>query len=56
MYTVTITKNGREQTAEFKTEWQAAQHAVMFLDRNPVVKDPNGNTVPLYAECRDSEY
>ena len=55
MYSVEIIRRGHKQTAWFDHEWQAAQWAEMFLDKDPVVKDKSGRTIPLYAECHDSE-
>lgn len=56
MYSVEIKRNGRTQTAYFNHEWQAAQFAEMFLDKDPIIKDPNGKAVVLYANCIDSEF
>ena len=55
MYTVEIRRNGTKQKAYFEHEWQAAQWAEIFLDKDPVIRDPKGRTVPLYAKCNDSE-
>ena len=55
MYSVEIQRHGRKQTAYFNEEWEAAHWAEMFLDRDPVLKDPKGRVIPLYAECIDSE-
>lgn len=55
MYSVEIIRKGHTQTAYFDYEWQAAQFAEMFADKDPVIRDPKGKTIPLYAECVDSE-
>ena len=55
MYTVTIIRHGRKQTAQFDYEWQAAQFAEMFLDNDAVMRDPSGKVVPLFADSNDSE-
>lgn len=55
MYSVEIKRHGRKQTAYFEHEWLAAQWAEMFLDCDPVLRDPKGRTIALYAQCVDSE-
>jgi hypothetical protein len=56
MYTVTIMRKNKESTSQFSYKWQAMQYAEMFLDCDPVVRDPDGEPVKLYAKCNDSEY
>lgn len=55
MYSVTIFHSNRAHTAYFPHEWQAAQYAEMFLDRDPVIKSPSGKPIPLYGGDDDSE-
>lgn len=56
MYTVEIIRKGHTQKAHFNFEWQAAQYAEMFLDKDPVLKDPSGRIIPLYAKYSEDEY
>ena len=55
MYTVEIMRKGHKQTAHFDFEWQAAQFAAMFLDKDPVLKGPSGKPIPLFAEYSEDE-
>lgn len=55
MFTVTYFHRGKKKTVSFDQEWQAAQCAEMLLDRDAVLRGPDGKVIPLYADTSDSE-
>lgn len=55
MYTVTYYYRGKDRNVKFDYEWQAAQYAEMLLDKDAVLRGPDGKIIPLYADTGDGE-